>query len=107
MGGAKPTGVEGDLADEQPAVGEGKLAAQDLCGAPPQGQGDGPGRGVLQVLQGHGQDQRWGPGLQQARLELALHTAEDPHALRVTIVTMHLEGGGGGGGGGGGWVGTE
>lgn len=86
-----PTGQECYLADEQPAVGEVELAQEDLSRPGPQGEGDGPGGGVLQVLQGHVQGQGRGPRLEDAGFELTLHLVEDPHALGVTVVAVHLE----------------
>lgn len=86
-----PTRQECDLADEQPAVGEVELAPEDLSRPGPQRQGDASRRRVLQILQGHVQSQRSGPGLQDPGFKLAFHLTEDPHALRVPVVAVHLE----------------
>lgn len=86
-----PTRQEVDLADEQPAVGEVELAAEDLSRPRTQRKGDGSRRRVLQVLQGHVQSQRRGPGLEDPGFELTRHLVEDLHALRVTVVAVHLQ----------------
>lgn len=90
-----PTRQERYLADEQPAVGEVEPAAEDLGRPGPQREGDGSGRRVLQVLQGHVQGQRRGPRLEDPGFELALDLIEDAHALRVPVVAVHLEQGDG------------
>lgn len=87
----QPTRQERYLADEQPAVGEVELAQEDLSRPGPQREGDGSRRRVLQVLQGHVQSQRRGPRLEDAGFKLTLDPTEDPHALRVTVVAVHLE----------------
>lgn len=86
-----PTRQECYLADEQPAVSEVELAPEDLSRSGPQREGDGPGRGVLQVFQGHIQSERRRPRLEDARFKLALHLVEDPDPLCVTVVAVHLE----------------
>lgn len=88
---ALPTRQEVDLADEQPAVGEVELAAEDLSRPGTQREGDGSRRRVLQVLQGHVQGQGRGPGLEDPGLELTRHLVEHLHALRVTVVAVHLQ----------------
>lgn len=81
-----------NLADEQPLVGEEEFTAEDLGRAAAEWQRDGSGRGVLQVLQGHGQREgRRGPGLEDPGFEHTLHSAEDPDALSVSVVAVHLE----------------
>lgn len=85
-----PTGQERYLADEQPAVSEVELAAKDLSSPGTQGKGDGSGRRVFEVFQGHRQSQRRGPRLEDARFEQTLDLIEDSHALRVAVVAVHL-----------------
>lgn len=88
---ALPTRQEGYLADEQPAVGKVELAAEDLSRPGPQREGDASRRRVLQILQGHVQSERRGPGLEDPGFKLTLDLVEDPYALRVTVVAVHLE----------------
>ncbi len=86
-----PTREEGYLADEQPAVSEVEFAAENLSWPGAQWEGDGSGGGVLQILQGHRQGERGGPGLEDARLKKTLYLAEDSYALGVAVVTVHLK----------------
>lgn len=86
-----PTRQECYLADEQPAVGEVELAPEDLRRPGPQREGDASRRRVLQILQGHVQGERRGPRLQDPGFELTFHLVEDPDALRVTVVAVHLD----------------
>lgn len=72
-------------------VSEVKFTAEDLSWLGAQREGDGSGRGVLQIFQGHGQSEGRGPGLQDARLETTLHFIEDSNSLRVAVVTVHLQ----------------
>lgn len=55
-----------------------------------QREGDGPGGGVLQIFQGHGQGERRRPGLQESALEKTFDFAEDTDALRVAVVAVDL-----------------
>lgn len=84
------TGEEGYLADEQPRVGKVELAAEDLGCVGAQWEGDGPGGGVLQIFQGHGQGEGRRPGLQEPALEKTFDFAEDTDALRVAVVAVDL-----------------
>lgn len=86
-----PTRQECYLADEQPAVSEVELAPEDLSRSGPQREGDGSGRGVLQIFQGHIQSERRRPRLQDPRFKLTFHLVEDSHTLCVTVVAVHLE----------------
>lgn len=86
-----PTGQECYLADQQPAVGEIELAPEDLSRLGPQREGDGSGRGVLQIFQGHIQSERRRPRLEDPRFKLAFHLIEDSDTLCVTVVAVHLE----------------
>lgn len=86
-----PTRQECYLADEQPAVSEVELAPEDLSRSGPQREGDGSGRGVLQIFQGHIQSERRRPRLEDPRFELTFHLIEDSDALCVTVVAVHLE----------------
>lgn len=85
------TREEADLADEQPLVGEGEVAAQDVCDSAAQRQRDRARGGVAQVAEGYGHAQgRLDPQAQQARLELAHHLGEHAHTLGVPVVAVNL-----------------
>lgn len=86
-----PTRQECYLADEQPAVSEVELAPEDLSRPGPQREGDGSGRGVLQIFQGHIESQGRRPRLEDPRFKLTLHLIEDSCTLRVPVVAVHLE----------------
>lgn len=85
------TRVEADLANEEPTAFESKAAAENLCRLSPERQGDGAGRRVVHVSQGHVKDERrLCPRAQQSCFKLTLHPAEHPHALSVSVTAVHL-----------------